>query len=74
MISQIISALPDTSNHHARSSKLYAVLERAAGSAIKDSQLTLSNGGGRPIWRVRKASVSISQYGRNRYPGFIWFG
>lgn len=45
MIGKIISALPDVSNQHARSSKLYAVLEEIAGKTIKESQLTLSDGG-----------------------------
>ena len=58
MISQIIGALPDVSNHHARSSKLYAILEKVAGQAIKESQLTLSDGG----------DIQLGEYGKLVFP------
>jgi FkbM family methyltransferase len=40
MLSKIIEALPDISGQHARNSRVYAMLERAANQAIRASQLT----------------------------------
>ena len=45
LIDQIISALPEISNHHARGTKIYKVLEKFAGQTIKDSRLTSIDGG-----------------------------
>jgi len=45
MISRIIRALPDVSSQHARDSNLYSLLEKYVTQAIKESHLTLANGG-----------------------------
>jgi FkbM family methyltransferase len=45
MIGKIINVLPDISDQHARSCKIYAILEEIAGKTIKESQLTLTDGG-----------------------------
>lgn len=44
MLGEIIEALPDISGQHARSSRVYALLEKVAGQAIKASQLSLAEG------------------------------
>jgi FkbM family methyltransferase len=44
MIGQVISALPDVANQHARSSRLYAVLEKVTEKSIKESELTSIEG------------------------------
>ena len=45
MISKIIRALSDISNQHARDSNLYSLLEKPVKQAIKESRLTLAEGG-----------------------------
>ena len=57
MIGKIISALPDIANQHARSSKLYAVLEEISKAAIKESRLKLSDG-----------SVQLGEFGNLEFP------
>lgn len=44
MIDKIINALPDVSKQHARSSKLYNVLEKISAKTIEESRLKLSDG------------------------------
>ena len=46
MIDQIIGALPDISNHHARGTKIYKVFEKFAWQTIRDSHLTSVDEGG----------------------------
>lgn len=44
MLNEIIEALPDISGQHARNSRVYALLERAASQAVRASQLTRTEG------------------------------
>ena len=57
MIGQIISALPDIANQHARSSKLYAVLAKISEAAIKESRLKLSDG-----------CIQLGEFGNLEFP------
>ena len=63
MLSEIIDALPDISRQHARTSRIYALLEKIAGVAVRASRLVLPDGGNVNLGGFRKIEFPYYKMG-----------